>query len=404
LRLAVVSPFVDRRHGTERALADLLERLAYIYGCEIHLYAQRVEDLDLRGPQVTPNSPSGSIIWHRVPAIPGPHFVQFLVWIFLNRVFRWWHSVFRQLSFDLVLSPGINGLDVDVVIVHALFHRLRLLADKKESGELLHRMAPLRRLHRRLYYGLLTRLERRVYSDTKVTLATVSERIAALLSEYFGRRDVQVIPNGVDTVYFSPGARLAGRAAARERRGFRNDDFVLLLIGNDWKTKGLETVFEALTAVQQLPTRFIVVGSDDSSPFRALADRLGVLNRCHWELPNRNVLDFYAASDLYVSPSREDSFGLPVAEAMACGLPVITSVRAGVSELVQDRVNGFVLSDPSDSRTLAQLIYTLHESRELCQEIGDAATSAAQAWTWEHNAEEAWKLLQCAVAKKNVPA
>ena len=47
LRLAVVSPFVDRRHGTERVLAEVLERLAGKYGYEIHLYAQRVEDLAL---------------------------------------------------------------------------------------------------------------------------------------------------------------------------------------------------------------------------------------------------------------------------------------------------------------------------------------------------------------------
>ena len=52
LRLAVVSPFVDRRHGTERALAELLERLAGDYGCEIHLYAQRVEDLHISDPKL----------------------------------------------------------------------------------------------------------------------------------------------------------------------------------------------------------------------------------------------------------------------------------------------------------------------------------------------------------------
>ena len=50
LRLAVVSPFVDRRHGTERALAEVLERLASNEHCEIHLYAQRVESLSLAQP------------------------------------------------------------------------------------------------------------------------------------------------------------------------------------------------------------------------------------------------------------------------------------------------------------------------------------------------------------------
>src|SRR5271154_2234575 len=89
LRIAVVSPFVDRQHGTERALAELLERLAYTYGCEVHLYAQRVEDLDLYPALDPAGSPSGSIAWHRVPALPGPHLLRFIGWIFLNRLLRW---------------------------------------------------------------------------------------------------------------------------------------------------------------------------------------------------------------------------------------------------------------------------------------------------------------------------
>jgi len=84
VRLAVVSPFVDRRHGTERALAELLERLARDYGCEIHLYAQRVEDLPLSDPQLARSKESGAIFWHKVPSIPGPQAVQFPVWVCLN--------------------------------------------------------------------------------------------------------------------------------------------------------------------------------------------------------------------------------------------------------------------------------------------------------------------------------
>ncbi|MGH9742226.1 MAG: hypothetical protein ACRD51_07710, partial [Candidatus Acidiferrum sp.] len=78
MRLAVVSPFVDRRHGTERALAELLERLAMEYGCEIHLYAQGVEDLRLSGRRSPRSSGSGAIFWRKVPTIPGPHVMQFL--------------------------------------------------------------------------------------------------------------------------------------------------------------------------------------------------------------------------------------------------------------------------------------------------------------------------------------
>src|SRR5580704_13413906 len=84
LRLAVVSPFVDRRHGTERALSELLERLARDYGCEIHLYAQRVEGLRISDPKLArsvSSTESGAIFWHEVPRIPGPHVAQFVAWM-----------------------------------------------------------------------------------------------------------------------------------------------------------------------------------------------------------------------------------------------------------------------------------------------------------------------------------
>jgi glycosyltransferase involved in cell wall biosynthesis len=402
LRLAVVSPFVDRHHGTERALAELLERLASDYGCEIHLYAQRVEDLRVSDPRsagTVNTSQSGAICWHKVPSIPGPHAVQFVAWMFLNGALRKWHELFGRASYDLVLSPGINCFHPDVVIVHALFHRLKELSrenDRDSSAG----TGFFRRMHRRVYYGLLTLLERRTYTDPAVVLAAVSNRTAGLLREYFHRDDVSVIPNAVDTEHFSPAARLARRAESRQKRGFGDGDFVLLLIGNDWRNKGLPTILQAISGLSLLPIRLLIVGNDDADPFRAQAAKLSIRERCRWELPCIGVLDFYAAADVYVSPSREDSFGLPVAEAMACGLPAVTSVCAGVADSIHDAVDGFVLRDPRDAQILSQLIERLHADPELRRKIGEAASQTALAWDWNRNAAATWDLLKSAAAKK----
>lgn len=396
MRLAVVSPFVDRRHGTERALAELLERLAGDYGCEIHLYAQRVEDLRVSDPKLPKSAhptESGTIFWHKVPAIPGPHAAQFLAWMFLNGFLRWWHTAFRGASYDLVLSPGINCLHPDVVIVHALFHRLKeLVREEDEDSSAL--AGFFRRMHRRVYYGLVTALEQRTYNEPRVTLAAVSKRTAGLLKQYFHRENVCVVPNGVDTKHFSVSARLARRAEARQRRNFRDEDFVLLLIGNDWRNKGLPTVLEAMAAASLSPVRLLVVGDDTAEFFRARAAQLGLQDRCRWELSIPDVLDFYAAADIYVSPSREDSFGLPVAEAMACGLPAITSVCAGVADYIHDAFDGFILREPRDGQTLSQLINLLQGDSDLRHKIGEAAASSILEWDWNRNAAALWELLK----------
>ena len=399
LRLAVVSPFVDRRHGTERALAELLERLAHKEHCEIHLYSQRVEGLALADLSVANQLGTGAIIWHKVPSFPGPHLLQFLAWLLLNSIWRMWDRWVRGLRFDLVVSPGINCLDADVVIVHALFHRLQELAREDELDSL--RPSLFRRLHRRSYYALLAGLERRIYSNPKVSLAAVSQRTAALLHGYLRRQDVRVIPNGVDTTQFSPSARIALRATARMRRAIQESDFVLLLIGNDWRAKGLETVLRAVSTLREFPILMIAAGDDSPDSFRELVNSLGIAERCCFEPSREDVLDFYAAADLYVSPSREDSFGLPVAEAMACGLPVVTSLKAGVSDLIRDGVDGFIPRRADDFEELAQLIERLHADHVLRNNVGDAAATAALQWTWDRNAADVWELLGDAVARKH---
>lgn len=397
MRLAVVSPFVDRRHGTERALVELLERLARDYGCEIHLYSQRVEDLIL-GPSSDHGGAQGSIIWHRVPSIPGPHLLQFLFWLFLNaRARRRDRS--HGLHFDFVLSPGINCFSADVILVHALFHRLRELA-RKEANPLV-ASALFRRLHRRFYYSFLTWLERRIYRNSHVSLAAVSSRTASLLSRYFSRDDIRVIPNGVDASYFSPTQRLALRARARSRFNFQDADFVLLLIGNDWRNKGLSTVLTAMAAIREIPLRLLIAGQDAAASFFfESAKSLGLSERCRWEMTPVDALGLYATADAYVSPTQEDAFALPPLEAMACGLPTITSVNNGGSQIITDGVDGFVLQDPGDAVALADHLRNLQQHPDLSSRIAENARRTAETYLWERTAAVAWQFLSEVASKK----
>jgi glycosyltransferase involved in cell wall biosynthesis len=404
VRLAVISPFLDRRHGTERVVSELIERLARDYGCEIHLYSQRVEDLPLTPLDGTPEAGQGYIRWHRVMSIPGPHLIQYMLWFGANSFQRWWNARFGKLSLDLVFSPGINAWDADIIQVHIVFEEFY----QQVKPQLLFRDAPPASwpllLHRRLYYGLIRWLERRIYRRKQVDLAGVSGIVVAQLSARFGRHDAVSIPNGVDVKRFEPQARLQRRSAARAELNLVPETFVLLLIGNDWRKKGLQALIEALDECQDLPIQLLVVGKDDVKPFESTIYRLGLLDRVRFLAPSEDVMKFYAAADAYAGPSLEDAYGLPVIEAMASGLPVIASINAGVSEAINDGLNGLLLHDPTNVVELAGLIRRLVGDRSLREQLARNAVNTATQCTLDHNAAAMWELLNKVNARKHAPS
>src|SRR5262249_16035531 len=150
-----------------------------------------------------------------------------------------------------------------------VFHRLAELHTPRDR-------AGLRGLHRKLYYALLCKLEQRIYRDPNATLAAVSRHTAEQLKKYFGRGDVPGIPNGVDGEYFSAAAVTPLRESARKQKHFAPNEIVLLLIGNDWRNKGLSALLAAMANCKELPLRLLVVGQDEQAPFRAQAAIAGV--------------------------------------------------------------------------------------------------------------------------------
>lgn len=402
MRLAVVSPFLDRQHGTELCIIEQIERFVRLGQWSVDLYSQRVSELHgvLPASLVSPNEPQ-VIRWHRISDIPGPHLLKYLWWFFANYWRRWQDMRAGMVRPDLVYSPGINCPDADVIVVHIVFHEFY----KRVKSELTYQRVPPqmwpRALHRKLYYKLAMFLERKFYCDPSVHLVAVSSLVAAQLKSHFQREDVSVIPNAVDTLRFSAERRITNRNASRRSFLYEEHDFVLLLIGNDWKKKGLDTLIKATDLLSDLPLHVLVVGGDDPSFYGPLLERHGLQDRIRFERPSSDVLSFYAAADLYVGPSLEDAFNLPILEAMACGLPVIASANAGASEMIRDGATGFILRDPRNSHELATLIRKIQTDSTLRLTIGAAASRYAMSnCSWDDNAEKTKQLLESILMRR----
>ena len=84
-----------------------------------------------------------------------------------------------------------------------------------------------------------------------------------------------------------------------------------------------------MTELRNLPIDLLIVGREDPTPFRAMAKDRALQDRVHFLPPRKDVEFYYAAADAYTGPSLEDTFALPPAEAMACGLPVSCLQKMG---------------------------------------------------------------------------
>jgi glycosyltransferase involved in cell wall biosynthesis len=388
-RLAVVSPFLDKSHGTERIVVEWISLLSETF--EIHVYSQDLEDLN----------PS-KVTWHRISKLPGPHLFNFLWWFAANHCRRAWDRAFGGLRYDVVFTPGANCLDADVISVHIVFAELvRSGRDELALARNPRRSWP-RLLHRRIYYQLARALEERAYRNGRTILVLLSQKTANDLARLYGRRDgVHILRPGLDHHAFNPGRRAALRDAARKQLQLPGERMTVLMVGNDWRQKGIRVLLDAMTMLRDLPVDLLLVGEEDPQPSLRMVAERGLNGRVRFFPPRKDVEFYYAAADLYAGPSLEDTGPLPPVEAMACGVPAILSATSGSAELITDGVNGLILGDPTDAASLAVMIRRLCEDKELREQLGGNAAATARELTWERNGRELAAILEESMRQKS---
>jgi UDP-glucose:(heptosyl)LPS alpha-1,3-glucosyltransferase len=231
---------------------------------------------------------------------------------------------------------------------------------------------------RALHHRVVLALEARVFARTSRIVA-IARRGKREIETLYGvdPARVRVIYNGVDLERFHPANVVRHRAAAREEARVGARDHVLLFVGSGFERKGLATALEALPGLGD--ARLLVIGRGDETRYRALAARVGVASRVRWLGLRRDVERWYAAADVLVLPARYEPFGNVHLEALASGLPVVTTTAAGGAEVV-DADRGAVVP-PDDAAAVAEALRRLRESD--AARLASAARAAAEPFTYE---------------------
>ena len=200
------------------------------------------------------------------------------------------------------------------------------------------------------FHNAILRLERSVFTSARLKAVIVnSAMVADEVVHHFGfsRERIHLVPNGIDLTRYRPEARAEYRIALRKRFGTEQDRPVALLVGSGYARKGLETAIKAL-ARSRSGAELWVVGRDKRPEFFAqLAERMGVGPSLKLFGPQPDPLPYYAAADILILPSVYDPFPSTVLEALATGLPVVTSTSCGARDLATQLDSG-LLCDPLD--------------------------------------------------------
>jgi UDP-glucose:(heptosyl)LPS alpha-1,3-glucosyltransferase len=232
-------------------------------------------------------------------------------------------------------------------------HERLLCCDVYRAGDGVHRAWLERRGGGRIpwrdrispYHRYLLGTERAMFEGSRLRAVICNSRMVKdEILHYFAidPAKLHVIYSGVDLDAFHP-RHQDGRAERLRTLGIPVDAPVFLFVGSGFERKGLAVLLQAMAQLPK-PAWLIVLGQDKSAArYRALAEQLGVAARVHWAGVVPDPANWYGLGHALVLPTLYDPFPNVVLEAMASGLPIVTSTSCGGAELVREGGNGFVL-------------------------------------------------------------
>lgn len=198
------------------------------------------------------------------------------------------------------------------------------------------------------------------------------------------------------TTIFAPHAVCSGEYVnfCKRHKGFVNIPKIIF-VGNCIERKGVDLLFRAFKVLLTKSIKFELrlVGGGDANWIKKLESKLGLEGAVHYSdfVQGEALKREYSHADIFVLPSRNDTYGVVVHEAAICGLPLIVSKYAGSHEvLVKNGENGYVI-DPFDVEQFADKLRLLITSSELRKQFGSRSVEIADQWDVD---KSAWRILR----------
>jgi UDP-glucose:(heptosyl)LPS alpha-1,3-glucosyltransferase len=362
LKIAIIRQRYNPHGGAERFVSRALSALSQQQSVEMHLIARK---------------------WEALPGIEFHRCNPF----YLGRISR-------DLGFAIAACRIAKNINADLVQSH---ERLSC-CDIYRAGDGVHREWLKQRsrllsawqrllLQANPYHLYIKWAERRLYENTRLRAVICNSHMVKneILRQFrIDASKIHVIRNGIDTQSFHPKLRQQ-QQPLRQQWNIPLNVPVFVFVGSGFERKGLHQTITALSTVAD--AFLVVVGHDKNQRrYQNQAKQQGVQQRVLFTGAQTDVKPFYGMADAFILPTLYDPFSNAVLEAMACGLPVITSHQSGAAELVTEGESGFVC-DALDTDKIATRMQRLTD-RKLAQVMGEKARSQVEQLDWSLIGEE----------------
>ncbi len=339
MKVALSFPDCHRRGGVERVLVECLNFMAQ-RGHETHAFASEWDHAALRS----------EIFRHDVSSRA------FLAAGRVNRFRRASAEAIAKLRPDVAGSFGVAAAPGSVVWMQSVHAAWIDISKRTRSarGRFRQRLNP--------FHPMILRAEKQLLTGRNYRrLIALTPQVRDDLIQFYdvSAKDVDILPNGFSKAEFNSNQRQRDRAEMRRRLAFSNEAKVIVFVANESERKGLPQLLHAVAMLNDPALHVLAVGRFDPAPVLKLANSLGLGG--HLRLPGASaqVAQYYAAADIFALPTQYEAWGLVIIEALACGLPVLTSRLAGAAVAVQENVTGELLDEPRDEKEIAAKLTAL---------------------------------------------
>ena len=374
--------FSKKKGGAERYLVDLCTRMA-TEGYEVHVYT---EHQDEENP---------GIYFHSVKTIPFPKSLRLLSFAIKAT------KEIENGNYDITFGVG-NTLKADVLQPHGGVHWAWFWRSLRAYDHPILWMIKFFGRVLSLKQWISGWIEDAPYKKAKFAkIIAISEMVKMDMIRWYQipEERITVVYNGVDIEHFHPRNRQY-REEIRRRHGI-GDELVILFVSNNFRMKGLGFLIKALAKIRKgnpLPFKLLVLGRDRQGSYLRVARENGIFEEVVFAGSTNEPEKYYGASDFLVHPTFYDACSLTVLEALASGLPVITTHSNGVGGIITQGQEGFVISDPRGEKILIEKISFLLD-REQVEKASVAARRLAETYSIERNWKEMNHIFEKTVSK-----